>query len=186
MAFLTTLWLPIVLSAVLVFIASSIIWAALQLHKNDYTQTPHDAAFQAVLRDNAMGPGLYCIPSRHDGETPAAYQERFTKGPCALLAVPSGPFNFGKTLGLWFLNQLVLAALIAYVAHAAIPTGDSAPSYFAVFRVVGAVALLAHAGMAANDTLWRFLGWRHAASSLFDGVVYAALTAGCFAGLWPR
>lgn len=38
MGFFTQLWLPIVLSAVIVFFASSILWMALPLHtKNDGT-----------------------------------------------------------------------------------------------------------------------------------------------------
>lgn len=42
MVTLSALWLPILLSAVIVFVASSIIHMAIPIHKNDYRQLPDE------------------------------------------------------------------------------------------------------------------------------------------------
>ena len=187
MEFLTTLWLPIGLSAVLVFFASAILWMATPLHKGDYQTPPHEEDIMRALREHKFSPGPYmitwCTPeSRKD---PVA-MERMKAGPWTLMIVPAGMPSMGKCLGLWFVNQVILAVLIGYVAYLAIAMGPASPEYFGIFRIVASVALLAHAGMALQDPIWRMAPWRLAATKLVDAVVFSALTAGCFAGFWPR
>lgn len=189
MEFLTQLWMPIVVSAVLVFVASSIIWMATPLHKKDYGDPPDQEGILDVLRRTPFAPGMYYLPWSKDCKDAAKdpqFKEKFARGPWVMMIVPTGAPSFGKSLGLWALNCLVLSAMVAYVASAAVTMGIGAPHYLRVFRVVGAVALLAHAGMAAHDTMWKGLGWRHTVVKLIDGTVYALLTAGTFGWLWPR
>ncbi len=191
MEFLTSLWMPIVLSAIAVFICSSIIWMATPLHKKDYGTPPagSEEGVLSVLRKMTFAPGMYYFPWHGDckaGMKDPEYVARHKAGPWALLVVPGGAPSMGKCLGSWFASQVVVAALIAYAAAAAIPMGAGAPEYLRVFRIVGAIALLAHAGMAAHDTIWKMLPWRMTLSKLVDGVVYALVTAGVFGWLWPH
>ena len=47
---ITALWLPILLSAVIVFVASSIIHMLLPIHKSDYRQLPEEDRVLGTLR----------------------------------------------------------------------------------------------------------------------------------------
>lgn len=199
MEFLTHLWLPILVSTILVFVASAILWMALPLHKKDYTAPPSEEGIVGALKAQTFAPGMYSFPwctGGHKGMKDPDFQARFRAGPWALLIIPSSPPNFPRSLGLWFLNNLVLTTLIAYAAHAAL--GDSAApaavqgalggagdhAYLRVFRVVGSIALVAHAGMAAHDSIWKGLSFRHSFVKCLDGLIYALLTAGVFGWLW--
>ena len=62
MTALTTLWLPILVSAVIVFIASSIIHMLPLWHKNDYPALPNQDAVMDALRPLAIPPGDYMLP----------------------------------------------------------------------------------------------------------------------------
>lgn len=190
MQFLADLWLPIVLSAVVVFVASSVLWMATPLHKGDYSVPPDEDDIQAAVKKHGFGPGMYYIPWCKGGHGNAAkdpaYQKRMEEGPWVLLMVPQGKPSFGNTLGRWFVSQVILAVVIGYAAHAAISLAGHRPEYLRIFQVVGAIALLAHGGMAGHDTMWKGLSYRHTAVKLVDAVVYATLTAGCFAGFWPK
>lgn len=190
MEFIAQLWLPIVLSAAIVFIASSILWMATPLHKKDYLPPPDEEAITRALREHRFAPGKYFIPwcggeGGKDMKSPE-YQAKLKSGPWAQFTVMSAPPSFGRCLGQWFALQVALAFFIAYAAAAALPTGAGAPAYLKVFQVVGAIALLAHAGGAAIESIWHGAAWRRTAVCIFDGVVYALLTAGTFAWLWPR
>ena len=200
MEFLTHLWMPIVISAVVVFIASAVLWMVLPFHKKDFTPPPDEASIQNAIRTHGFKPGMYFIPWCRGGDMKdPALVERMKAGPWAMMIVPDGMPNFGRSLAIWFVNCLVIAAFVGYVASHAlamgtpgtIVTGVAAAAkagvpYLKVFQLVGAVTFLAHAGMAAHDTIWKGLSWRHAIVKMFDGLVYACLTAGIFGWLWPR
>jgi hypothetical protein len=57
---LASLWLPILLSAVFVFVASSIIHMVLGYHASDFVATPDEEGIRVALRD--MPPGDYVVP----------------------------------------------------------------------------------------------------------------------------
>src|SRR5258708_1008766 len=59
MVSLTQLWLPIVLSAVFVFIASSVIHMVLQWHKPFYKGFANEADVRAALGKSMSAPGIY-------------------------------------------------------------------------------------------------------------------------------
>ena len=197
MDFLTQLWMPIVISAVVVFIASAVLWMVLPFHKKDYTPPPDEASIQNAIRTHGFKPGMYFIPWCQGGNMKdPALVERMKAGPWALMIIPDGTPNFGRSLGIWFVNCLVIAVFVGYVAghalnletahSAAAGLVKTAPPYLRVFQLVGAVTFLAHAGMSAHDTIWKGLSWRHAIVKIFDGLVYACLTAGIFGWLWPH
>ena len=104
MVSLSALWLPILLSAVIVFIASSIMHMALKYHQGDYRKLPDEDKVLGVLRGAGLTRGLYHFPfTTHKEMNSPEAQEKFKQGPVGFVTVmPSGPVNMGKFLGLWF------------------------------------------------------------------------------------
>ncbi len=181
---LIDLWLPILLSAVIVFIASSIIWMATPIHKRDY-QGPGDqeGPLTDLLRRSGLKPGVYVVPWCDRSTRDPVVRERFMAGPWAMLTVMGSGPKMGKSLSMWMLHLLIVGTVVAYVVSSAgLARGTS---YWLVFRMAATVALLAHAGYALPMSIWHGQPWRQIPGRLFDGVVYALLTGGCFAGFWP-
>jgi hypothetical protein len=186
MVTLGALWLPIVLSAVLVFMASSIIHMVLKYHNKDYTPLPNEDAVRAAIRAGNPPPAQYVIPycaDMKDMEKPEMKQ-KYAEGPIAVINLmrPGRP-NMGKLLGQWFAFILVLSFLIAYATAHAIPAGVP---YLHVFRVVGMVGFLAYGMGQIPAAIWMGKPWKVAVKDLVDGLVYGLVTAGTFGWLWPR
>ncbi len=180
------LWLPILLSAVLVFIASSIMHMVLKYHSIDYRQLPNEDAVRAALRGGNPAPGQYVTPHVKDMkelEQPEVKQ-KFSDGPVAVLYLKRpGPVSMGPQLGQWFGFGLVVSFFVAYVTGAALPAGTP---YLAVFRIAGATAFLAYAAGQVPAAIWMGKPWSVAWKEVMDGLVYGLVTAGTFGWLWPR
>lgn len=182
----TALWLPIVVSAAIVFVVSSIIHMASPWHKNDYPKMPREDEVTDALRPLAIPPGDYMVPRamRTEEMRSAEFAEKLRKGPVMILTMlPNGPFSMGRNLGLWFGYLVLVGFFAAYVAGRALPAGAE---YLPVFRFVGVTAFLGYAA-----ALWQMWIWYHRSLSItikttIDGLVYALLTAGTFGWLWPR
>src|SRR5258708_16504717 len=105
MVALHSLWLPILLSSVIVFLVSSIIHMALPWHKSDYPKVPNEDKVMEALRPFAIPPGDYMIPrpaSAQDMRSPEFLQKR-RKGPVMVLTVmPSRPPSLPSHLPLCF------------------------------------------------------------------------------------
>ena len=54
------LWLPILVSAVVVFLASSVIWMVFKYHNKDYLKVNDEEAVRAAL--SGTKPGFYLVP----------------------------------------------------------------------------------------------------------------------------
>jgi hypothetical protein len=186
MVSIMSLWLPILLSAVLVFVVSSIIHMALPYHRSDYRAVPSEDKVMEALRPFNLAPGDYLMPrpsSMADMKTPA-FQEKREKGPVAVMTVaPKGPHGMGRNLILWFLYSVVVGVLAAYVAGRAV--GPGAP-YLQVFRFAGSTAFIAYAMSLPQQSIWYWKSWATTLKGMFDGLVYGLLTAGVFGWLWPR
>ncbi len=185
MGMLLSLWLPIVLSTVAVFVASSIIWMALPIHKKDFLSAGEkEADVLSALKSAAFPAGAYWVPwcQGPDPKDPVL-AEKMKNGPWAIVTVMAGPPKMGSMLGLWLFNLLLTSLFVGYVASAALPQGAD---YLKVFQVVGATAFLAYAGNSLTLSIWQGMPWSQLPGRLFDGVVYALLTAGIFGWLWPR
>jgi len=185
MEFLADLWLPIVASAALVFVVSSVIHMVLPVHKGDYGKLPGEDAVLAAMRDAGVTRGTYMFPgcsSMKDLADPVV-KERFERGPVGFATVvPNGLPAMGTNLLLWFLLSLLISLLAAYVGHHALPGGAAALS---VVRITGTVAIAGHALGALQDSIWKGVPWRITAKFVADGVVYGLVTAATFAWLWP-
>ena len=182
---LTSLWLPILLSAVFVFIASSIIHMLPLWHKGDYPPLPNQDQVMDALRPLALPRGDYMVPraaNMADMKTPE-FQEKLTRGPVLMMTVlPNGPYGMGKALGLWFVYSLVISYFAAYIAGRALAPGAN---YLEVFRFAGATAFIGYAAALWQMSIWYNRSWAMTIKSTFDGLIYACLTAGTFGWLWP-
>jgi hypothetical protein len=186
MSFLGALWLPIVLSAVLVFILSAIIHMVLKYHNSDYKRLPNEDAVRAAIRSGNPEPRQYVFPyaaEMKDMDSPEMKQ-KYIEGPIGVLYLRrTGPFTMGPALSQWFIFTLVVSLFVGYVAAHAIPPGAE---YLHVFRVVGAVAFLAYAVGQVPASIWMGKPWAVAAKEGFDGLLYALVTAGTFGWRWPE
>jgi hypothetical protein len=181
------LWIPTLLSAVFVFVASTIIHMAFQWwHRSDYGKVPQEDKVMELLRPIAIPPGDYVVPGSSGSaemRTPE-FAEKLKKGPVMVLTVmPNGMFKMGKSLALWFLYLLAVSHLAGYVACHALPVGAR---YTAVFRIVGVTSFLGFSAAIWQMSIWYHRSWCTTIKSTIDGLLYAGLTAGTFGWLWPR
>lgn len=183
---LTSLWMPIVLSAVIVFVASAIIHMLLTYHRGDLRKVANEDAVMDALRPFNLQPGDYGVPCAGSPETMRSpeFVAKMTKGPVVLMTVlPAGPPGLGKNLVMWFIYSLVVGVFSAYVAGRALPLGAS---YLDVFRFVGTTAFMGYGLALAQLSIWYSRNWVTTLKSMFDGLIYGLLTAGTFGWLWPR
>lgn len=179
------LWLPMILSAVIVFLASSLVHMVLTYHRSDYGKIPNEDAVGAAIRSGNVAPGQYLIPHMPMSEmrTPAGV-EKFKQGPVGILILrqPGDP-GFGKGLAQWFVFSLWVGLFVAYVTGRTLGPGVG---YLPVFRIAGTVAFLAYAGGQPIESIWRGQPWRVTIKAMVDGLLYGLLTAGVFGWLWPK
>jgi len=186
MTALSALWLPILLSAVIVFVASSIIHMASPWHKGDYPKVPNEDALREALRPLSIPPGDYMVPrpsSRDDMKSPE-FAEKVNQGPNVILTVlPNGPWTMSRNLSLWFLYVLLVSLGAAFVASHAID------AYAPSSRIIGFVGIVAFMGYSAalwQMSIWYRRAWSTTIKATIDGAIYASLTAAVFVWLWPR
>lgn len=183
---LSSLWLPIVLSAVIVFVASSILHMLLPVHANDVRKVPDEDEVMQALRRFSIPPGDYVIPrpTSRDHMKDAAFMEKMKAGPVAVMTViPPGPPTIGSSLAQWFVYLLVVNLFAGYIAGRALGPGAN---YLHVFRFAGATAFLGYAMALPQHSIWYKRSWATTLKSMGDGLLYALLTAGTFGWLWPR
>lgn len=183
---LYALWPPILLSAVIVFVVSSIIHMALPWHKSDYPKVPNEDKVMEALRPLAIPPGDYLIPrpSSHKEMRTPEFVEKMKKGPVMMLTVwPNGPARMGKNLILWFVYSAIVSLFAGYVAGRAVPVGAE---YLRVFRFAGVAAFLGYSVALWQMSIWYRRAWITTIKATVDGLIYALLTAGVFGWLWPR
>ncbi len=183
---LTALWLPILLSAVIVFAISSVIHMAMPWHKNDYKKMPEEDRVMDALRPFNIPPADYMVPctsSSQEMKSPE-FAEKINKGPVMIVTVrPSGKWHMGSSLFLWFLYSVIVGFFAAYVASRALP---EAATYLQVFRFVGTAAFMGYSFALWQFSIWYGRSWKTTIKSTTDGLIYALLTAGVFGWLWPR
>jgi hypothetical protein len=180
-----SLWLPVVVSAVAVWLLSAVLHMVLKYHRADYKPLPNEDAVGAALGHDALAPGLYAIPYCVDGAAmkDPAVQEKYKRGPVALIAaMRPGPPAMGKTLGLWLLFCFLVSFVAAYLAR---HTLTPATAGLLVMQVTGTVAFVGYGFGAFQDSIWHGIPWSNAVRSLIDSALYAVLTGAIFWGLWP-
>src|SRR5208337_4573422 len=155
---LAALWLPIIVSAVFVFIASFIMHMVLPYHRGDYGQLPDEDKVLAALRAAAVKRGLYVFPycTHKDMKSPALIEKQ-KQGPVGFITIlPSGPPAMPKFLIQWFVFCLVIGFFVAYLTGHTVAPGTQ---YRAVFRVVGTAAFLAYGLGNLSNGIWKGQPW---------------------------
>ena len=186
MVSIVSLWLPILVSGVLVFLASFVIHMVLPYHRGDFKKLPAEDAVADALRAQNIAPGEYMLPC---GSGPAsmrdpAFIDKMARGPVAILTfMKPGKPNMGPQLLQWFVYCLVVGVLAAYVAGRALAPGAR---YLEAFRFAGPAAFIGYAVALWQDSIWYKRPWGTTLRNTFDGLVYGMLTAGAFGWLWPR
>lgn len=183
MDMLLSLWLPIALSAVAVWIASAIAWTVLPHHSGDMKGLPDENAFIAALRQLGIPPGRYGFPhcgSHKAGKDPE-FQKKWKEGPAGELTVWR-QVNMGRNLLLTFLVHLLISFFVGYIASASLARGAS---FGEVFQIAATAGVLGHAFGHLPNGIWFQHGRNAMIACLADGVAYGLITGAVFALLWP-
>jgi hypothetical protein len=176
-----SLWLPILVSAIFVFIASAAVWMAMPWHKSDFRKTGDENAARAALKGAA--PGQYMLPYCVDpkGLEDSGMKQKFIDGPIAYITVvPNGLPQMGSKLLLSFLYYIGVGILCAYFVTRTVAVDAD---YLAVYRVAGTVAWIAYGIAYVQDSIWFGRPWSLTLKGMFDALIYALLTGGVFGWL---
>jgi hypothetical protein len=183
---LTSLWLPVIVAAVLVFIASSVIHMVLRYHQGDYQKLPEEAKVMEALRPFNIPPGDYVMPycsSPAEMKTPE-FQEKWKRGPVLMTTVwRTGHMAMGAQLVQWFIFCVAVSLFAGYVASRALPPGAE---YLRVSQMASTTAFLGYAMAQWSNVIWYKKNVMATLKSTFDGVIYGLITGGAFGWLWPR
>lgn len=183
---LISLAVPILVSAIVVFVASSILHMVLPLHRNDWRRLPAEDAVLDALRRHNIPPGDYVAPF---GGSPEAMKNpefvaKMRKGPMVLMTLaPGGSVSIVTNLLLWFIYVVIVSVFAAYIAGRALRPGAE---YLEVFRFAGVSSFAGYSLALLQNSIWFKRNWVTTTKSMVDGLVYALLTAGVFGWLWPR
>jgi hypothetical protein len=179
------LWLPILLSAVFVFVLSSLIHMVLGYHAGDYRKVPNEDGLMDALKKLNIPPGDYMFPrpaNMKDMGTPE-FKEKVLKNPNGLLRIWEGTTSMAAPMTMWFVYSLVVGVFAAYVTGRALPEGAH---YLAVFRFAGVTAFVAYTLAGWQESIWYKRPWSVTLKNTFDGLLYGLVSAGTFGWLWPR
>lgn len=184
MAFVSQLWLPILLSGVIVFLVSAAFWMVAPHHKMEWGKLPSEVGVLTALRAHPAQPGLYAIPgmtSPDDHKNPA-WRAELDRGPAAYVTLrPGGMPNMGTLMAKSLVSNIVISFFCAYVAsHAVQPDAD----YLAVFRLVATLGFMSYAFASIPDSIWFGRPWSSFYKQAFDALVYGCLMGGVFGWLW--
>ena len=175
-----SLWLPVLVTAVVIFITGAVIWMVMPWHKTDWSRTADEDAVRDALRSTE--PGMYTVPNCPPEQfKDPAMQQKFIDGPQAFITVvPNGLPQMGGKLLMNFLYNLLVAVVCAYFVSR---TLASDADYLAVFRVAGAVAFVAYGFAYIQESIWFGRNWSATTKNLLDALIYALLTGGVFGWL---
>lgn len=185
MTALTMLWLPILLSAVFVFVVSSIIHMVLPIHRKDFGKVPNEDDVRAAIRAANVPPGQYMLPcagSMKEAQE-SDFMSKVKEGPVATMIVrPNGMWSMGPALLKWFVYSLLVSVFCGYLTGIHVAPGGEA---ITVFQMTGAIAVLGYVFTHVHEWTWKGLGTNIMVKFAIDGVIYALVTAATFAWLWP-
>ena len=178
------LWLPILVSAVVVFIASMVIWMVLKYHNQDLQTLPDERALTDHLQTLNLPPGLYMWPHCGHGQDmkSAEFQARFAAGPWGSINIVGRKPSFARNLVLTFIFYIVVGIFVGYITALA---RDPGATFLEVFRVAGATAILGYCAGSIPGSIFMGTPRRFVLTSLIDGIVYGLLTGATFGLLWP-
>lgn len=186
MVSLSQLLLPVVLSAVLVFISSSLIHMVLKWHNRDYGKLSNEDEVRAAINRGSPAPGQYIMPWAMGPEQckEPEFQKKFAEGPIATVYLKAtGMPKMGPMLGQWFVLNLVISFFVAYLASRTLPAGTP---YLRVFQVTGCAGFLAYSMGEIPGAIWMGKPWSVTIKDVADGLIYGLMMGGAFGWLWPQ
>lgn len=189
MSYLTALWLPVLVSAVAVFLLSFVFHMLLPFHKNDYRAVPNDSAVMDALRPFAIAPGDYMVPRPNgmaDMKTPE-FQEKMNRGPVVMLTVfPNGMGSMGRPLAMWFVFILVVNTLSGHIAQGAFHDAVGPVDHRVIFHTVALTSFMAYGFGLWQMAIWYRRSIATTIRSTVDAAIYGIATGLVFGWLWPR
>lgn len=183
---LLALWLPILLSAVVVFIISSLVHMVFKWHASDYAAFPNEDAVSAAIRAGNPKPGRYVMPHCSDMKDMANPEmvRKYQEGPVGHLTIgPNGVPNMGKYLGMWFLLCLLVSAVAAVLASQIFSLDPDRAR--AAGKLAFAVSFVGYGFGTLQESIWMMRPWSSSAKYLLDSALYALGTGLVFWWLWP-
>lgn len=180
-----SLWLPILLSAVGVFIVSSLIHMVLPYHRSDFKKVPSEDQVMEALGKFDIPPGDYVFPFAGSSEAMRSekYIEKLNKGPLAFMTVlKKGQQSMVGSLAMWFVYSIIIGIFAAYITGRFLSPGAH---FLTVFRFAGTTAFMGYALALLQNSIWYKRNWPATLKSIFDGLIYALVTAGILGWLWP-
>ena len=175
------LWLPILVSAVVVFVASSVVWILMPWHKSDFNKTRDEKDVRAAL--SGLSPGYYMVPYAMDQAEfkKPEVQQKWIDGPLAYVTViPNGLPQMGPKFVMSFIFYVLVGTVCAYLVTRTIGTDAS---YLTHFRIAGTTAFVAYGVAYIQDAIWFGRPWSVTAKYLLDALIYGCLTGGVFGWL---
>src|SRR5215471_17670040 len=125
---LTQLLLPALLSAILVFLVSSLIHMLTPWHAGDFARLPNEDAVLTALRPLNMAPGAYVAPRPSSMKEMGTdeFKAKLQRGPNVMINVmPNTSGGMGQQLGSWFVYAAVVALFAGYITSRAVAGGTS-------------------------------------------------------------
>ncbi len=185
MELLIPLWLPILLSTVVVWIISAVVWMALPHHKRDFIGLPDEDGFIDAVRKSGIKPGNYIFPDfrKREAMKSPKVEKALNEGPVGHLSVWPTPLTMGSKMIATFIVYLVVSILIAYLTRVALP---GAAPFAKVFQVAGTAGILAYCFSFIPNAVWFGSYKRTIVANIVDGIVYGLITGALFAWLWPH
>ncbi len=186
MVTLTSLWLPILLSAAVVFLVSFVLHMLVPFHRSDFRKLPSEDEVMEGLGRFSIPPGDYMVPS---STGPAAmrdpkFLEKMATGPVVVATfLPPGPIRMGGQLAQWFVYCAIVGLFAAYVATRTLASGTD---YLHVSQVVSCVAFVGYTLALWQQSIWYRRSWATTIRYTIDGLIYGFLTGGVFGWLWPK
>jgi Flp pilus assembly protein TadB len=187
MDFLVHLWLPIVASAVAVFVGSALGWMLVGHHKGDMNKLTEeqDRKLIEALKTLNLAPGVYGYPDMHKKmtreEQKKCYETMF-QNPVGMLRVWKHP-HMGVNMFKTFLVNVVVSVFIAYIGWTAF--GAAPKSFMQHWQLLGTCGVLAYSFSFIPCEIW-YQQTRRALTTMFiDGVVLGLLCGAVMSWLWP-
>jgi hypothetical protein len=168
---------------VLVFVASSVIHMALRWHAADFKKFGDEDAVMSALRPFDLAPGDYAapLPESMAHMSSPEYKAKLARGPNFALTVLANT-SMGRNLVKWFIYCIVVSVFAGYVASRALQPGAA---YMDVFQMTSTVAFIGYTLAIWQGWIWYSRSLGATVRTTMDGLVYALLSGGAFAWLWP-
>lgn len=184
---LVELWLPILVSSVVVFIFAMLAWTAMPHHKGDIKDfdNENEDKMISLIKSAGLKPGWYMFPScRHDSKYAKSdeFKAKWEGGCIGNLTIFNGAPNMGRNMLLSMIVYLFVGVFVAYLTGLSRAPGADG---MAVMQVAGTAAFGFYFFGSLCNGIWFGQPLRAFITNGADALVYAVATGLIFMFLWP-